>query len=59
LLQPKKLQIVAVTGGEIEIKNGATTVNLSAGQFCLVPASLERTQILAKSDVGLLRVGAN
>ncbi len=59
LLKAKKLQIVAVTGGEIEIKNGSTEVDLSAGQFCLVPASLERTEILAKSDAVLLRVEAN
>jgi mannose-6-phosphate isomerase len=59
LLKPKKLQIVAVTTGEIEIKTGTTTVSLSAGQFSLIPASLERTEILAKSDAILLRVQAN
>ena len=53
-LKPKKLQIVAVTAGEIEIRSGATTVNLSAGQFSLIPASLERTEVLAKSDRGLV-----
>jgi mannose-6-phosphate isomerase len=58
-LKPKKLQIVAVTAGEIEIKIGATSVNLSAGQFCLIPASLERTEILARSEAALLRVEAN
>ena len=58
-LKPKKLQIVAVTAGEVEIKSGATSVNLSAGQFCLIPASLEQTEILAKSDAALLRVEAN
>jgi mannose-6-phosphate isomerase len=59
LLKPKKLQIIAVTTGEIEIKSGAMTVNLSAGQFSLIPASLERTEVLAKSDAVLLRVEAN
>jgi len=34
-------------------------VNVGAGQFCLVPASLERTEILAKSEVACLRVEAN
>ncbi len=58
-LKPRKLQIVAVTSGGIEIKNGSTAVSLSAGQFCLIPASLERTEILAKSDAALLRVEAN
>ena len=55
----KKLQIVAVTNGEIEIKSGTTSVNLSAGQFSLIPASLEQTDILAKSDAALLHVEAN
>ena len=59
LLKSKKLQIVAVTSGEIEIKSGSTSVNLSAGQFSLIPANLERAEILAKSDAALLRVEAN
>ena len=59
LLKPKKLQIIAATAGEIEIKSGSMMVKLSAGQFSLIPASLERTEILAKSDTVLLRVGAN
>ena len=59
LLKPKKLQIVAVTAGNIEIPGGLTVVKLSAGQFCLIPTSLERTEILAKSDTVLLRVEAN
>ncbi len=59
LLKPKELQIVAVTAGEVEIKSGATAVNLSAGQLSVIPASLERTEVLAKSDAVLLRVEAN
>ena len=76
LLKPKKLQIIAVTAGEIEVKSGLergrlvramqsseladepSALLLSAGQFCLIPASLERTEILAKSDAALLRVEA-
>src|ERR1017187_6255374 len=46
LLKSKKLQIVAVTGGQVEIKSGSTVVNLSAGDFSLIPASLERTEII-------------
>lgn len=59
LLKPKKLQIIAVTTGQIEIKSGLTTVNLSAGQFSLIPASLQRTEVFAKSDTALLRVEVN
>ena len=58
-LKPKKLQIVAVTNGKIEISSGSTSVDLSAGQFSLIPASLERTEIIAKADAALLRVEAN
>jgi mannose-6-phosphate isomerase len=59
VLKLKKLQIVAVTAGKIEIKSGSTVADLSAGQFCLVPASLERTEILAKTGGDLLHVEAN
>jgi mannose-6-phosphate isomerase len=77
LLKPKKLQIVAVTAGEIEIKGGLErgrlgrampspepageppALLLRAGQFCLIPASLEQTEILTRSDAALLRVEAN
>jgi mannose-6-phosphate isomerase len=58
-LKPHKLQIVAAIHGRLEIKSGSASVNLTAGRFCLVPASLERTEVLAKSEVTLLRVEAN
>jgi mannose-6-phosphate isomerase len=58
-LKEQKLQIVVAVSGQIGIKIGSEIVNLSAGQFCLIPASLERTEILAKSNTALLRVEAN
>jgi len=58
-LKPRKLQIVAVTSGSVEVKSDADSVNLSAGQFCLIPASLEQTEVSAKSAAALLRVEAN
>ena len=58
-LKPRKLQIITATGGQVEIKDGSTSVKLSAGQFGLIPASLERMKVLAKSDAALLRVEAN
>ena len=58
-LKERRLQIVAAVSGQIEIKSGSGIVNLSAGQFCLIPASLEQVAILAKSDIALLRVEAN
>jgi mannose-6-phosphate isomerase len=58
-LADKKLQIVAAISGKIEIKSDSEILDLSAGQFCLIPAILERTEILAKSDATFLRVEAN
>jgi mannose-6-phosphate isomerase len=59
LLKPKILQIVAVTDGQLEIQAGSTALNLSAGQFCVIPAGLERTEISARSDAAWLQAGAN
>jgi mannose-6-phosphate isomerase len=55
-LKLKTLQIVAVTKGQIEMQSSSTVVNLSAGQFGLVPAGLEQMEVRAKSDAALLRV---
>jgi len=58
-LKLRHLQIVATIHGELEIKGGSVSANLAAGQFCLIPASLEQTEILAKSEATLLRVETN
>jgi mannose-6-phosphate isomerase len=58
-LVPGKLQIVALTAGEVQIQSSSMTVKLSAGQFGLIPASLTQTEIQAKSGASLLRVDAN
>ncbi len=58
-LKSGTLQIVAVVSGQAEIRSGPDAVNLSAGQFCLVPAALKRTEILSHSEATLLRVEAN
>ncbi|HEV2695376.1 MAG TPA: type I phosphomannose isomerase catalytic subunit [Verrucomicrobiae bacterium] len=59
MLKPKKLQILAATSGKVEITSGSTVVALSAGEFCLIPASLERTEVAAKVGAALLCVEAN
>lgn len=59
LLEPKRLQIVAVTTGEIGIQSSSVAVKLSAGQFSLIPASLEQTAIRAESDAAMLRAEAH
>jgi mannose-6-phosphate isomerase len=58
-LKPRTLQIIAGLSGRLEIQSGSASVKMSAGQFCLVPACLERTEVLVKSDAALLRVEAN
>jgi mannose-6-phosphate isomerase len=58
-LTPRKLQIIAAVRGELEVRSDSVPVKLSAGQFCLIPASLGQTEILAKSDAVLLRVETN
>jgi mannose-6-phosphate isomerase class I len=59
MLKHRKLQIVAVVNGQIEIRSDSEITKLSAGQFCLIPACLKQTGILSKSDVSLLLVEAN
>ena len=58
-LKPRKLQIIAVVHGQVEIKSGSTSVNLTTGQFCLIPACLERVEISAKTKMSLLWVEAH
>ncbi len=57
-LQDQKLQIIAVTSGEVEVQSGSDALKLTAGQFSLIPASLKQTEILARSSANLLRVQA-
>lgn len=58
-LKRRTLQIVGVVRGRLEIQGGSTSVTLSAGEFCLVPACLDKTEVTAKSDVAWLRVQAD
>jgi mannose-6-phosphate isomerase len=58
-LQSKQLQIIAVTAGAVELTSGPTSLRLTAGQFCLVPAAVERAGIQAASATTLLHVRAN
>jgi mannose-6-phosphate isomerase len=58
-LKARRLQIVAVTTRTVAVRSGATTVELRAGEFALVPASLEQTEIAAPAGAGLLWVEAN
>jgi mannose-6-phosphate isomerase len=59
LLKPKKLQVVAVTAGQVEIRSGESALKLSAGTFSLIPACLEQIEIRAKTDAALLQAEPN
>jgi mannose-6-phosphate isomerase len=58
-LAENKLQIIAVVRGKTEVRSEGYAVTLDAGQFCLVPAELEETVVVARGDVALLRVEGN
>jgi mannose-6-phosphate isomerase len=58
-LKPNKLQICATVRGKVEIQSGTDSVSLKAGQFCLIPAELKETEMIANSDAGVLHVEAN
>ena len=58
-LPAHKLQIIAVTAGAATVKSGIVTVTLAAGQFALIPACLEHTEVAARESADLLRVEAH
>jgi mannose-6-phosphate isomerase len=55
-LRPKKLQIVALLAGRVQVCDGAEKLALAAGQFCLVPACLAQVTVLAETPATFLRV---
>jgi mannose-6-phosphate isomerase len=58
-LPPKRMQIIACTGGTLRVAEDDTTVSRSSGQFCLIPACLERAKVIADTACSLLRAEAN
>jgi mannose-6-phosphate isomerase len=55
-LQPNCLQLVAAMEGQLQIRHKVASVQLSPGEFCLVPAALNNVEIEALSDSTLLHV---
>jgi mannose-6-phosphate isomerase len=55
-LRPKKMQIVALLAGRVQVCDGADKLALAAGQFCLVPASVPQANVRAQSTATFLRV---
>jgi mannose-6-phosphate isomerase len=57
-LQPNRLQIVAVLTGQVRVGEKGGTIPLLPGQFCLIPACLERAVVDAATPTTFLRVEA-
>ena len=55
-LRPNKLQIVALLAGRVQVSDGAETLALAAGQFCLIAASLAQVTLQAETRATLLHV---
>lgn len=54
-LAPRTLQIIGVLEGELEIRHAETKFVLNAGQFCLIPASLENVSAQSNSGCSFLK----
>lgn len=59
VLNGGRLQILAIVRGSVAAQGGGETVTLGAGQFCVLPAELERIELPANTDTSLLRVEAH
>lgn len=57
-LSPHTMQILGVVSGQILVEAGAADLTLSAGEFCLIPASVKSPQVRAVSDASFLRAEA-
>jgi mannose-6-phosphate isomerase len=57
-LKPRTMQIIACVNGQLSVEVGATSIERSPGEFCLMPASLDGATLRARTAVTLLRVGA-
>ena len=55
-LEPNEVQIIAVVAGQVQVRDARTTIPLSAGRFCLVPASLGQVTLQAQTSATFLRV---
>ena len=57
-LETGRLQVVACLSGELRVQSTGTSVAVPPGGFCLVPASLDETQLQAATGAKLLLVVA-
>ena len=55
-LRPKKMQVVALLAGRVQVCDEAEKVALTAGHLCLVPASLAQVTVKAETPATFLRI---
>jgi mannose-6-phosphate isomerase len=55
-LSPAMLRVAAVVGGRVVVNGGGESVALQAGQFCVIPAALERATVNAEAGASFLLV---
>ena len=58
-LKRRRMQIIACLKGALRVADNQESVPLKPGGFCLVPACLERVQVIAEGEAAFLRVEAN
>jgi len=56
VLDKPQLRIIGVVEGRVIVSDGADSVELSRGQFCLIPACLEATELSLAGGTTLLKV---
>jgi len=57
-LPANKMQIIAVLTGRLKVRDGQTSISRSAGQFCLIPASLMGVSVMADAEATFLEIEA-
>jgi mannose-6-phosphate isomerase len=57
-LPPHRMQILGVLSGKLQAGPAETQPSLTPGQFCLLPASLERPVVQAEEAAAFLRIEA-
>ncbi|MSU59649.1 MAG: mannose-6-phosphate isomerase [Pedosphaera sp.] len=57
-LPPRQMQILACVSGTLSVTAANGKVNLSVGEFCLVPACLAGVEVRAETPAGFLRATA-
>ena len=55
VLEPRRMQIIACLTGKFSVAHRRETVELSPGQFCLVPACLDRVELRPTGAASLLQ----